>query len=86
MSWVDWLFAPRLTRGWQTRVKHPESSNHHLDIGGMVVLGFNSDNLFIWFGMTILISTPILSIGWYFLSLIAKNREVQLLTPKVRKP
>ena len=39
-----------------------------------------------WFGMTILVSTPILSIGWYLLSLVAKNREVQLLTPKVRKP
>ena len=44
------------------------------------------ENLAIWIGMTILVSTPILTVGWYVLSLVAKNRQVQLLTPKVRKP
>ena len=37
-----------------------------------------------WVAITLLISTPILSIGWYLLSLVAKNRDVQLLTPKVK--
>jgi hypothetical protein len=39
-----------------------------------------------WVGLTILVSTPLLSIGWYLLSLIARDRDVQLLTPKVRAP
>ncbi len=45
-----------------------------------------NDNIAIWAGMTILVSTPILTAGWYILSLVAKNKNVQLLTPKVRKP
>lgn len=46
--------------------------------------GAASDNLVMWLGLTILVSTPLLSVGWYLLSLMAKNRDVQLLTPKVR--
>ena len=88
MSWLDWLFAPRIDhRGWQT----PSEASRIFLIITLVLVGWwywdsTSDNLFMWFGMTILVSTPILSIGWYLLSLVAKNREVQLLTPKVRKP
>ena len=49
-------------------------------------LDYFSRDALAWIGMTILVSTPILTVGWYLLSLIAKNRQVQLLTPKVRKP
>ena len=88
MSWIDWMFAPRIDhRGWQT----PSEASRFFLILTLLLVGWwywesTSENLFIWFGMTLLVSTPILSIGWYILSLIAKNREVQLLTPKVRKP
>ncbi len=86
MTWMDRLFAPRLDhRGWSTP---SEASRILLIITlatiGALTWGSASENLVIWFAVTILISTPILSMGWYLLSLMAKNREVQLLTPKVR--
>ncbi len=86
MSWVDRLFAPRIDhRGWST----PSEASRVLLIITLVTVGIltwnsSSDNVSIWLAVTILISTPILSIGWFLLSLIAKNRNVQLLTPKVR--
>ena len=86
MSLMDRLFAPRIDhRGWYT----PSEASRLLLILTLVTVGIltwdsSSDNIWIWLAVTILISTPILSIGWFLLSLIAKNRNVQLLTPKVR--
>ena len=88
MNWVDGLVAPRMDhRGWST----PSEASRIFLIITLIAVGWwywesTSDNLAMWAGVTILVSTPILSIGWYILSIIAKNREVQLLTPKVRKP
>ena len=86
MTWIDRLFAPRLDhRGWST----PSEASRILLILTLVTIGAltwgsASENIVIWLAVTILISTPILSMGWYLLSLMAKNRELQLLTPKVR--
>ena len=41
-------------------------------------------NLVVWFSLTLLVATPILSIGWYVLSILAKNRRGELLMPKVQ--
>ena len=88
MSWINWLFAPRIDhRGWQT----PSEASRIFLIITLLIVGWwywesTHENLAIWIGMTILVSTPILTLGWYFLSLVAKNRDVLLLTPKVRKP
>ena len=88
MSWIDRLFAPRIDhRGWST----PSEASRMFLILTLVAVGYwawgaASDNLVMWVGLTILVSTPLLSIGWYLLSLIARNRDVQLLTPKVRAP
>ena len=86
MSWMDRLFAPRLDhRGWST----PSEASRIFLVLTLIVVGywawgFASDNLVMWLGLTILVSTPLLSVGWYLLSLMAKNRDLQLLTPKVR--
>ena len=88
MSWADWLFAPRIDhRGRPT----PSEASRIFLIITLIVVGWwywesTHENLAIWIGMTILVSTPILTVGWYLLSLVAKNRQVQLLTPKVKKP
>ena len=84
---MNWLFAPRIDhRGWQT----PSEASRIFLIITLLMVGWwywesTHENLAIWIGMTILVSTPILTIGWYLLSLVAKNRDVQLLTPKVCK-
>ncbi len=86
MSWVDRVFGPRMDhRGWST----PSEASRVLLVLTLIAVGYwawgiASANIMIWFSLTILVATPILSVGWYLLSLIARNREVQLLTPKVR--
>ncbi|MGB2089229.1 MAG: hypothetical protein ACPH0A_03020, partial [Candidatus Poseidoniaceae archaeon] len=86
MSLVNKLFAPRIDhRGMST----PSEASRIFLIITMLGTGmwswFATDgNLVVWFSLTLLIATPILSIGWYFLSLVAKNRRGELLTPKVQ--
>ncbi|RJV01873.1 MAG: hypothetical protein DWC06_00565 [Candidatus Poseidoniales archaeon] len=86
MGWLNWLFAPRIDhRGWST----PSEASRIFLVVTLVLVGWwswqsSSENLVMWVAITLLISTPILSIGWYLLSLVAKNRDVQLLTPKVK--
>ncbi len=86
MSLVNKLFAPRIDhRGMST----PSEASRIFLIITMLGTGmwswFATDgNLVVWFSLTLLIATPILSIGWYLLSLIAKNRRGELLTPKVQ--
>ena len=86
MSLVNKLFAPRIDhRGMST----PSEASRLFLIITMLGTGiwswFATDgNLVVWFSLTLLIATPILSIGWYLLSLIAKNRRGELLTPKVQ--
>ena len=86
MSRVNRLFAPRIDhRGMST----PSEASRLFLILTLIGTGLWSwyateGNLAVWFSLTLLIATPILSIGWYLLSLIAKNRRGELLTPKVQ--
>ena len=86
MSLVNKLFAPRIDhRGMST----PSEASRLFLVITMIGTGTWScfathGNLVVWFYLTLLIATPILSIGWYLLSLIAKNRRGELLTPKVQ--
>ena len=76
MSWMDRLFAPRMDhRGWST----PSEASRMFLILTLVAVGYwawcaASDNLVMWFGLTILVSTPLLSVGWYLLALESKGR------------
>jgi len=86
MSLLNKLFAPRIDhRGMST----PSEASRIFLILTLVLVGvwswFETEgHLVVWFSLTLLIATPILSIGWYILSLIAKNRRGELLTPKVQ--
>ena len=41
--------------------------------------------VFVWLALVILVSTPILSVGWYMLSLFGYSRESRDLTPAVSR-
>tara|TARA_B100000575_G_scaffold17157_1_gene11977 strand:+ start:321 stop:629 length:309 start_codon:yes stop_codon:yes gene_type:complete len=86
MTRVNRLFAPRIDhRGMSTP---SEASRIFLILTvfgtGLWAWSVTDGNLVVWFSLTLLASTPILSIGWFLLSLIAKNRRGELLTPKVQ--
>ena len=86
MSLVNKLFAPRIDhRGMST----PSEASRIFLILTLIGSGAwawtaTEGNLIVWFSLTLLIATPILSVGWYLLSFIAKNRRGELLTPKVQ--
>ena len=86
MTRVNRLFAPRIDhRGMSTP---SEASRIFLILTvfgtGLWAWSVTDGNLAVWFSLTLLVSTPILSIGWFLLSLVAKNRRGELLTPKVQ--
>ena len=42
-------------------------------------------NVFVWFCLVLFVSTPILSIGWYVLSILGRSRDSRDLTPAISR-
>ena len=83
MSLVNKLFAPRIDhRGMSTPSEALASFCHH-NVGTGIWSWLQQMETSCMVSLTLLIATPILSIGWYLLSL-SKNRRGELLTPKVQ--
>jgi hypothetical protein len=86
MNWANRLLAPRIDhRGMST----PSEASRLFLILTLVLTGWwawgvTEGNLVVWFSLTLLIATPILTLGWYLLSLAARHRSGELLTPKVQ--
>ena len=87
MGAADYLLSPRRNhRGTET----PSEASRILFL---VTLGCASvwawpiaDGLvFVWFCLVLFVSTPILSIGWYVLSLLGRSRESRDLTPAISR-
>ena len=75
MSIVDYLFAPRLDRFGS---KTPSEASRIFFLIVILSVSYwawqvSNGIISIWFMIVIFISTPILSIGWWLLSLISKN-------------
>ena len=54
----------------------------------MLTVGFwawvnTSGNLVMWFGLTMLVSTPLLSIGWWLISLVSARYPAKVLMDAV---
>ena len=86
MSLVNRLFAPRIDHRGMSTPSEASRIFLVLTMIGTGVWSWNATdgNLMVWFSLTLLVATPILSIGWYLLSLVARNRRGELLTPKVQ--
>lgn len=87
MSLLDYLLAPREDhRGWKT----PSEASRILFV--MVVSSVSywawpvtEGNIVMWAGTVIMVSTALLSLGWWLLSLAARNRVPRKLTSSVGK-
>ena len=84
MSIVDYLFAPRLDRFGS---KTPSEASRIFFLIVILSVSYwawqvSNGIISIWFMIVIFISTPILSIGWWVLSLISKNRPEKDLFSK----
>ena len=81
----DFFFAPiRDHRGWET----PSEGSRLLFI--VVILAtsiwawpLSQGMIFVWFFSVLLVSTPILALGWWIFSIIGQNRESRFLAPSV---
>lgn len=87
MSLLDYLLAPREDhRGWKT----PSEASRILFV---MVVGsvsywawpITEGNIVMWAGTVMMVSTALLSLGWWLLSLAARNRAPRKLTASVEK-
>lgn len=82
MGFLDYLLAPRKDhRGWNT----PSEASRILLVVVILSVSYwawpvTEGNIVMWLGTIIMVSTAILSLGWWFLSLVARNREPRYLT------
>ena len=79
MSIVDYLFAPRLDRFGS---KTPSEASRIFFLIVILSVSYwawqvSNGIISIWLMIVILISTPILSIGWWLISLISQKRPTQ---------
>ena len=56
-------------------------------IGSLITTGYwahyaTDGNLFMWFALTMIVVTPILSLGWYLISLISERFQAEFIIPK----
>ncbi|MBT05100.1 MAG: hypothetical protein CMA92_04975 [Euryarchaeota archaeon] len=87
MGVFEYLFAPRLDhRGWQTP---SEASRIYFVVVMLATIIFcwniSKSNIIIFLCLTMLISTPILSIGWWLISLISNGIKPRLLVDSVSR-
>ena len=82
---MESFFAPRTDhRGWST----PSEAARLFFLITLVWVavwawGKTTGNLAMWFGLTCLVATPVLSIGWWLISLISARYTPRVLTEAV---
>ena len=85
MTLIDFLLAPREdARGWQT----PNEASRILLIIVLISVSLwawpiSEGRIIIWIGIVLFFSTSLLTVGWYILSILAKNRVPRKLISSV---
>ena len=85
MGVKEYLFAPRLDhRGWST----PSEASRLFFIIAMIGCGIwswdlSQSNVIVFLCLLMLTSTPLLSLGWWLISLVSKSIEPRVLTESV---
>jgi hypothetical protein len=85
MSLLEYFFAPRLDhRGWST----PSEAARLFFLVALVSVAIwawkiTDGNIVIWFSLTLLVVTPVLSFGWWLISLASQRFSPLVLTEAV---
>ncbi len=87
MGIIEYLFAPRLDhRGWSTP---SEASRIYFVIIMLFSIFYSwqlsNENIIIFLSLTILISTMLLTIGWWLISLVGNGMKPALLVDSVSR-
>ena len=86
MTWTEFLFAPRTDhRGWST----PSEAARLFFLVALVSVAIwawsnTEGNIVMWLGLTLLVVTPVLSVGWWLISLASQRFSPLLLTEAVK--
>jgi len=84
MSALSWFFAPRKDhKGMST----PSYAARWWLIFSLLSIGYwaytaTQGNLYMWFALTMIAVTPVLSIGWYLISIISSKFQAEFIIPK----
>ena len=86
MGVVDYLFAPRVDhRGWSTP---SEASRIYfllaIGVSSLISWDLAQSNFIVFLCLLMLILTPILSFGWWLISLVSSSIEPRVLTESVK--
>tara|TARA_B110000444_G_scaffold171884_1_gene160658 strand:- start:789 stop:1199 length:411 start_codon:yes stop_codon:yes gene_type:complete len=87
MGVKEYLFAPRRDhRGWST----PSEAARLFFLLTLIVTGFwawpiTEGRILLWFGLVVLVSTPLLTIGWWLISLVSQRIESRVLVDSLHR-
>ena len=83
MGFLKWLFAPRRDhKGMSTPSYAALVAYWVIDYNWLLGILCTDGNLFMWFALTMIVVTPILSLGWYLISLISERFQAEFIIPK----
>jgi len=87
MGLREYMFAPRRDhRGWST----PSEAARLYFLLTLIVTGFwawpkTDGSIALWAGLVFLVSTPLLTIGWWLISLVSQNTETRVLVDSLHR-
>ena len=87
MGVVDYLFAPRRDhQGWSTP---SEAARIYFLLvilsSGLWAWPVTEGNILLWVGLSTLVSTPLLTLGWWIISLISQRYEPRVLVDSLNR-
>ena len=87
MGMREYLFAPRKDhRGWSTPSEAARLYFLLLLIGvGLWAWPKTEGSITLWLGLVFLVSTPLLSIGWWLISLVSQKTETRVLVDSLHR-
>jgi len=87
MGIMDYLFAPRRDHhGWST----PSEAARIYFLLVILVTGIwawpiTQGRFLLWFGLLVLASTPLLTVGWWIISLVSQRYEPRVLVDSLNR-